>query len=222
MKTTLIAAIFLFCLLLKAPLALAHLPRLVDGDGPVEIKKPEVSQAFYAALEGKPGLYHIDTAGNLSLYVGLLVPELQDVCTDITAAVFSAPAGGAKKLLFTLDGESHRWEKYFEPFAGDRYLKGPETEKSVPPGRYRIEVSSPGNSGRYVLVVGREERFSLAETVEMIAVLPSLKRDFFGKSPLTAYFNLVGLFMFIALLLLFASVYGIYRLIKYVLEPRHT
>jgi hypothetical protein len=215
-KNFLTALIALLCLTLAgAGSVSAHQPRLVGDEQTVEIKNPEISQAFYATLEGEPDRYRIDSDQEFSLYVGLLVPELPEISTAVTAEVFKVTADG-DELLFRLDGERGRWEKHFEPFAGDRYYKGPEKEETVPAGRYRIRVSSPENRGKYVLVVGKEERFTFIETVNMITALPALKRDFFEKSPLTAYFNLVGLFMLLALLLLIASAAGLYWLVKYV------
>lgn len=183
----------------------------------IQIQSPEISQAFYATLDGTPDQYTIEAAGEFELYLNLLVPDRPQAGKDFSAAVFQAIPGGHHNLLFILDGTAHPWPKYYEPFAGDRYLKGPEHSETVPAGSYRIQVSSPDNRGKYVLAVGRKEKFTAADTVAMIAALPELKR-FFDKSPLTAYFNLMGLFMLLALLLLLTAVAGLYWLFRYVLK----
>ncbi len=194
----------------------AHQPRLIEDHGPVEIKNPEISQAFYATLDGRPDHYRIEAGEGFKLYVGLLVPDLPDISKEINAKVFRVDPGGSEDLVFMLTGEPGSWDKFYEPFAGDRYYKGPEREKKVPAGIYGIEVTGKDNKGKYVLAVGREERFTFSETLSMIAALPALKRDFFEKSPLTAYFNLVGLFMLMAVLTLLAAGFGLHRLIKYI------
>jgi hypothetical protein len=196
----------------------AHQPRLIYGDRTVEIRNPEVSQAFYAEMQGSLHLYQIDTEREFQLYLGLLVPHLPRVDRDISATVSGVAPDGTAETLFMLDGAAERWEPYFEPFAGDRYYKGPERTETLPAGMYRIEVSSPDNRGKYVLAVGKKEKFTVAETAAMITVLPALKRDFFGKSPLAAFFNLVGLFMFLALLVLAGAAAGVFRLIRFALN----
>ncbi len=204
--------LLLVCLLLAAgPTALAHLPRLVTEDQAVEVQNPEVSQAFYARLRGNPAVYEIRAPGKFLLYVNLLVPDLPGIDTEISARVILVGEEKDEELISLLDGENSRWEPFFEPFAGDRYLMGPEFEKIVPSGHYRIEVFSPHNTGRYVLAVGKREEFTLAETLHTIKTLPALKRDFFGKSPLTAFFNLVGLFMLITGAIFFVPLYFIAR-----------
>lgn len=203
--------VLLVCLLLSmGSTALAHLPRLVGDEEVVRVKDPEVSQAFYAQLSGRPALYEINSSEEFLLYVSLLVPDLPGIETDISARVLKVD-GSSEELLFFLDGEEHRWEEFYEPFAGDRYLEGPEYEKRVSPGLYRIEVSNPHQRGKYVLSVGKREVFTPAETLHTLKVLPSLKRDFFEKSPLTAYFNLVGLFMLVVGVVLAVPIYFLLR-----------
>lgn len=215
MKITRVALMILVCLLGFTACVSAHQLRLISGDQTVEIKRPEISQAFYAALEGNPHLYQIDADQEFKLYLNLLVPDLPRIDKDIIATVSRVDAQGREEQLFVLDGERQHWEKYFEPFAGDRYFKGPERTENVSAGMYRIQVTSADNRGKYVLAVGKEEKFSAAETVSMITALPALKRDFFEKSPLTAFFNLVGLFMLLSLLLLIAAAAGLYWLIRF-------
>lgn len=200
--------IVIICLFSSTAAVSAHQPRLVGGEKSIQVQSPEISQAFYATLDGTPDQYIIKAAGEFELYLNLLVPDQPQAGKDFCAAVFQATPGGNFHLLFVLDGAAHPWSKFYEPFAGDRYLKGPEHSETVPAGSYRIQVSSPDNRGKYVLAVGRKEKFTAADYVAMIAVLPELKK-FFGKSPLTAYFNLVGLYMLLALLPLLAAFTGL-------------
>lgn len=222
MKIIRTAFITLVCFLISIESVSAHQPRLISGNRTVVITKPEVSQAFYATLEGNPHLYQIDTSREFQLYLGLLVPELPRIDKDITAMVFRLTPGGIKETLFVLDGEAAHWETYFEPFAGDRYFKGPEQTETVPAGLYQIQVSSRDNQGKYVLAVGREEKFTVTETAAMIAAIPALKRDFFEKNPITAFINLVGLFILLSLMVLIASAAGLFWLIRFALKRKHT
>jgi hypothetical protein len=189
--------------------ACAHQPRIVSGENTVEIKKPEVSQAFYGVLQGQPDEYSLTADTELDLYISILVPDIPDSRKDYTVLV-SDPAG---TQITSLNGTEHTWTEFFEPFVADNYLEGPEKEITLPAGQYRITVTNPDNRGKYVLSVGRDESFTLAETMQMIKRLPSVKR-FFNKSPLTAYFNLVGLFMLLSLALIAAAFYGLFRLFR--------
>ncbi|EEG75991.1 hypothetical protein DealDRAFT_3164, partial [Dethiobacter alkaliphilus AHT 1] len=142
----------------------------------------------------------------------ILVPDLPDSRRDFMVDVFRVNNEDAT-LLFGLDGKEYNWEPFFEPFVADNYFQGPEKKETVPPGLYKLVVTSPDNSGKYVLSVGEEESFSLTETAQTIRRLPAVKR-FFEKRPWTAYFNLVGLFMLLSLLFVLAAIYGAYRLGK--------
>jgi len=178
---------------LAAGTAFAHQPRLVYDRPSIAVRDPEISQAFYARLAGNPQTYHIRSEAPLRLYVNLLVPDIPGIETDCEAAIFRETCGEAE-LLARLEGKSHSWRPFFEPFGGDRYLIGPEYDEQVPAGAYAVVVTSPDNTGKYVLAVGKIEKFPPKAMARTLVTLPGLKR-YFGKSPLTAYFNLSGVFL---------------------------
>lgn len=175
--------------------AYAHQPRLVGERPWIEVRDPEVSQAFYARLNGGPQTYVIRSATPFRLYVNLLVPDIPGIETDYEA-VFFKDTDGREELLARLDGRTYAWRPFYEPFGGDRYKLGPEFDAPVPAGAYRVVVSSPDNLGHYVLAVGKIEKFPLREMARTIVTLPKLKR-YFGKSPWTAYLNLSGAFLLV-------------------------
>jgi len=187
----------LFLCLFAAP-AFAHQPRLVGNQTLIEVKNPDISQAFYARLNGSPQVYKIVCDKPLQLYVNLLVPALPNIDTNFIAEVYSS-SEAPENLLRKLDGASFEWTKFFEPFGGDSYLKGPEYEEQVPAGTYLIKVTSPGNQGKYAIAIGKKEKFPPGEIIRTIIMLPKLKKTFFEKSPLTAYFNLSGVFMLVVI-----------------------
>jgi hypothetical protein len=164
----------------------------------IEVQNPEISQAFYAKLNGSPQVYRIVSDKPLRLYVNLLVPALPGIDTDVSAEVFSG-SEAPENLLKKLDGGSFVWTRFFERFGGDTYLKGPEYEEPVPAGTYLIKITSPDNLGKYAVAVGTEEKFPPGEILRTIIVLPKLKKIFFEKSPLTAYFNLSGAFLLVVI-----------------------
>ncbi|MBN2207535.1 MAG: hypothetical protein JW742_09035 [Candidatus Aminicenantes bacterium] len=189
---------FAFALfVLAAGAAFAHQPRLVNDRPSIIVRDPEISQAFYARLAGNPQTYYIRSDAPLRLYVNLLVPDLPGIETDYEAAVFRE-TGGKEELLARLDGRIYAWRPFFEPFGGDRYLLGPEYDEPVPAGAYTVVVTSPDNTGKYVLAVGKIEKFPPGEIARTIVALPKLKR-YFDKSPWTAFFNLSGVFLLVTI-----------------------
>jgi hypothetical protein len=67
-----------------------------------------------------------------------------------------------------LDGCFYNWTKFHEEFANDNYLSGPEFSKDNSTGKYKIKVSNTANLGKYILVVGKKEKFSISETIATI------------------------------------------------------
>ena len=157
----------------------------------------EISQAFYARLAGNPQTYSIQSDAPFRLYVNLLVPAIPGIETDYDAAIFRT-TDGTEELLARLEGKTYAWRPFYEPFGGDRYLLGPEYDGEVPAGAYAVVVTSPDNTGKYVLAVGRKEKFPPGAMARTLVTLPRLKR-YFGKSPLTAYFNLSGVFLLVTI-----------------------
>ncbi len=188
------ASSLLFFGIISAVPALAHQPRLVGDKPSIEVRKPEISQAFYARLAGGPQSYYIRSDAPFELYLNLLVPDLHGIDTDYEAVLYRSN-GTPENAIARLDGKAYAWRPFFEPFGGDHYLLGPEFEENVPAGTYIVVVSSPDNNGKYALAVGKKERFPPGEIVRTIGLLPRLKKEFFGKSPVTAYFNLSGAFL---------------------------
>jgi len=214
MKKTLLvfAVVFLF---LTAWSAQAHQPRLVAGGAPtINVENPEISQAFYSELKGQIQIYEINSDKDFLLYVNLLVPKTPQAKTDFWAVILKDEPGQAQ-WLGELDGTKFKWQEFYEKFAGDNYLKGPEFEKQVPAGKYFVRVLSfNSNQGKYVLAIGKEEKFPLKEILNTIKLLPALKKDFFGKSPLTAYFNLTGLFLLGCLVVLTGIIFGLWLILR--------
>jgi len=195
-----------------AGICLAHQPRFPEP-GTTVVRNPEVSQAFYAELTGSPQQFRIESLDSFQLYVHLLVPDIAGVTRDYSADIFAlTPAG--REPLARLDGPAFEWSEYFEPFAGDNYFSGPEVERSVGPGDWFVEVTSPDNTGKYVLVVGRGESFPPGEIVRTLGILPRLKRDYFGKPAASAYWNYVGLLVGGSALVVAGVVVGIILLAR--------
>ena len=203
-----IALLFFF-----VPCAFAHQPRLVENEDYIVVQNPEISQAFYAELKGKPQTYEINSDKDFVLYANILVPDISGIEKNVSFEIYKTEAKKNDLLLRRLDGENFEWTSYYEEFAGDNYFKGPEFKEDVVSGKYLIKVSSPDNLGKYVLAIGDIESFTPKETLKTIKDLPKLKK-YFDKSPLLMFCNLIGLFLLAALAVLIIFAYIVYRVIK--------
>lgn len=170
-----------FCFLM--PLAIsAHRPVIVFlSEGNTQIQEPQISQAFYDELKGAPKSYYIDSGADFNLYINLLVPEFSNKDGRYSANVFLI-TDEAEKQIFQLDGSLAKWDEFYEPFGRDYYLKGPESEIPLSAGSYKIEVYSADNAGKYVLAVGKEEKYDFQSLLNIYWQLPLLKIKFFQTS----------------------------------------
>lgn len=179
MRVLTIVMYAIFGMLGSALVASAHQPRLTTATE-TRVALPEVSQAFYATLDGSPHVYTIRESAPFDLEVEVTLPQTVGPRTDVTVEVVRASDGTAVTML---DGPAHTWTPMWEPFGRSWYFSGPTFRSRVPAGEYRITVRTPDNLGRYVLVVGSIEAFTLAETVHAVRLIPRLKREFFDESP---------------------------------------
>lgn len=202
--------------------ASAHQPRIVEGGETVVILNPEVSQAFYGELKGAPQEFSITTDRDFRLYVGLLVPDVPGAIKAMSADIIRVRAAGDQRVAL-LDGATYTWTQYFEQFAQDHYFWGPEfsapdSKKGValkgrmePAGTYTISVFNGKNLGKYTLVVGDEESFPLKEMIHAAIIIPRIKADFFGYTPLQVLASPFGWGLVLGIFTLAFAVGFLYR-----------
>lgn len=200
-----------------AGVALAYQLKLVYlQPGNVQINNPETSQVFYDDLKGSSRDYFIDLSENFELYINLLVPEEANRDGRYSAKIFFEN-GGQDRQIAQLDGDSSAWQEYYENFSRDYYLKGPELDQKVLAGKYKIEVFSKDNQGKYVLAVGKKELYDALSILNIYWQLPLLKISFFQTSVLQFFltpFGIAGIAVIGVLLILVALVYYIIGTIK--------
>ncbi len=176
------------------------------------IQEPEISKAYYGVLRGQPEYYQIQSDLDFKFYINILVPDLPESHRDFKVEVYNEDYSQLPFLI--LDGQSFIWQKYYEEYAGDTYLKGPEDKQDLGPGTYTIKVFSENNEGKYVLVVGEKEVFGLAQVWEMVTVLPIIKMNFFNKSPFMLLYSVFGEYLIFGFLGLFVFVFFISYIIR--------
>jgi len=203
--------VFLLAVFLFVPfLVSAHQPR-ITGNTETIVENPEISKAYYSKLKGAPQIYTINATSSFDLYVNILIPDIADQKTDVTAYVFKG--ADTTKPLAVLGGLNSEWKKFHEPFGNDNYLMGPEYKTRAEAGQYRIEVISPNNDSKYSLAIGEIESFNLKETVNAVNLIPKIKKTFFNESPINFIFSPFGI-GYIFILFIFAFIFGfLYHLI---------
>jgi len=174
--------ILLCTMLLFFGFSFAHQPRIVfdashTQENPILVTNPEISQAFYGNLHGQADVYHIQMTSGFLLYVNIVVPELSGQRTDFIVDIIK----GNDAVYTRMDGTRAKRTPFYEEFAGDNYLKGPEREQEVSAGEYTIKVSNPDNQGKYSLAIGKIESFPPNEILKTFHALPILKTEFFNK-----------------------------------------
>lgn len=207
--------LFIFVLAL-IPVCLAHQPRIIESSSLITIQNPEISQAFYSELKGQSAFYRIESENPFVLYLNLLVPKISSTRTDFSLEI--SYFNLSYNLVSQTTLNSSDWTEFYEEFAGDYYLRGPEIEKNSSPGFYELRVYNPENQGKYVLAVGKVESFPAKEALNALVSMPRLKA-FFDKSPIKSFQGIIGkillVLVIVIILLLLLAAYIIKRILKH-------
>lgn len=194
--------------LLVPAVAFAHLPRDAGKGESFIVDNPTISKAYYGELPGEPVTYSFTAKEPFLLYVGVLVPDVAGIDTDVSADIYR----NGERVAVVGSPEAS-WERWYEEFAGDWYFDGGEYEGEGVPGTYAIIVSSPDNAGRYVLAIGKEEQFTLDESLKTFLTLPEIKERYFDKSPFSAFVAPIVLPFLLLSLLIPAALFFLVRFI---------
>jgi len=194
--------------------ALAHEPRFIQDDQLVVIKNSDVSQAFYGELRDRPAYYLVDLKKAQDLYFQILAPDLPGIQKDKTVIVeYAKELDKAATPFLKIEPGLAVWQKFYEEYAGDNYFAGPSVTKPAEAGYYIIQVSSPDNTGKYVLVVGEKEDYSAPEMAKALIVIPQLKTQFFNKPVWQSFNGKIGKYfgLGLAVLVVFFFVFHKFR-----------
>lgn len=179
---------FLFIALLLFAIAYdthAHVPNVITQSSLqdiITIEDPELSQAYYGDMMGFPHTYEIRAKDPFHLFVEVLVPDIPAADERVSGIIIKEVGYKGRVVeVARLPGAEAGWESFYEPWGGDRYRRGASFEQDVEAGVYRIEVNTPENLSKYVLVVGKREDFGSVGYFETIGRIADVKA-FFGKS----------------------------------------
>lgn len=163
----------------------AYVPVIVNQDSLHDIDTitdTQLSQAFYGTLNGFPQTYEIVSTEPFHLFAHILVPDIDSSKNTVSGIIIKKAVGNKRVTEITrLHANDAQWDSFYEPFGGDSYRNGATYEGDLDAGVYRIEVSTPDNLEKYVLVVGKEERFGAIGYFTMLGRIMDVK-VFFEKS----------------------------------------
>ena len=182
---------------------------------PQLIKNSEIGQSFYGELSGSADYYKIIADEPFDLCINIMSPDIEDARDDFSIAIY-----GDNNKRITLYGDRYEWVTYYEKSTEYRYWKGPSYEETLERGEYLIQVYNEDNEGKYVLVIGDRETFFLTEAINYVLTMPKLS-GFFEKPPVSTYFNRIGIFLFIALIILTVIIAFLVFLIQRLSIPKH-
>lgn len=205
-KLVLLLAFFLF--FPSGQAILAHQPMLIfQNSGDIQVTDPEISKAFYDQLKGAPRDYYINSDKDFNLYVNILVPNPANRDGRYSVDVFLLKPDTQDKIA-SIDAATFEWKEFYELFGRDHYFKGPEIDMHVLAGKYKIEVYSADNQGKYVLAIGKKEFFDLKSILNLYWQLPLLKMTFLNTSVLQFFLTPIGIagVAFLGVLLLIIAI----------------
>jgi len=199
-KILLLGVFFVFIIFMFN--AMAHVPYLERRDfnekRPYIVRKfVEQSIAVYSWIEddGKDiDVYKLDLKRNKArMYVEVIVPAVDEYYFEFVpwfALVgpnlpnpgvelpFEIPEGYGAIVKENVEPGSER-EKFYEPFGGKSYYKGPILDIDVEtPGEYYAYFWDPYETGGdYVAVIGRVEFFGLTDILRALIITPMIRQN---------------------------------------------
>jgi hypothetical protein len=158
-----LAKVLLVMTVFSTTLALVHahnpiFPTPQNYNDFTPIEKPTISTAYYGNLQDFPHTYELELTEPTKIYTELLVPGFVSA-TDRSVIIVKKERRGVTEVV-RLNKKDEPWPSFYEFFGGDIYRRGPVYETQLEAGSYLLEVSTPDNEGKYVLVVGEKEYIS--------------------------------------------------------------
>ena len=176
------------CLVMPTSLVWGYEVSVETVDTPYEVVvlggDPERKHTILGELNNSPEMYEITSdavftltveiravpnAGSVPQFSGIIIRQKEQLGVEEVARLTAAEAS---------------WSVVSDGTTGLRYQSGPFFSQEVPAGTYRIEVSTPDNSGKYLLVVGdTENKTGYVATLGAIGMV----YDFYGLGSLSMF-----------------------------------
>ena len=146
-----------------APSVYGFSPTVTQTSVPYEVvsTKDNVrqNQEYLGELEGFPVMYELtsDEPFTLQAYVRQKYRPGTDPLPLSLIAIRQNQRGGGVTEVARLSIEPTQWQRVKSSALGLTLLESPLLSAQVEPGTYRIEISTPENTGKYLLTFGTED-----------------------------------------------------------------
>jgi len=199
-------AIGILVFFLWLPVTSAFSPVVTEIDQPYEIvtlegKAVEVEQ-YLGELQNYPVMYELTTETAMTLDVQVYQPYGGDALKPFSIiAIRKNDRGGGVAEVGRLAFDQTAWTQYKNPVLGISLWKSELFSRDVTPGTYRIEISTPKNTGKYLISFGSgDDSAGYVASVSGVRTLHS----FFGYSVFRMLASSLVYYPLGILLLLFA------------------
>lgn len=155
--------LFLFLFILYAPHTEAYVPVLVEQESLSDITQiadSALAQGFFGTLDGFPQTYEIHASETFTLYAHIRTPNLPANTNAVSGIIIKEQKRGVAEVT-RMHATDASWETVRDTLTGNTYREGATFEQELGPGVYRIEVHTPDNAEKYVLMVGRRNDMAL-------------------------------------------------------------
>lgn len=153
--------VFLLCLTVFAPaVSLAYSVTKHNESTPYEVLKidnvDDGKHYIIGELDGYPEMIEFTTDEPLSLRTQILALPSSTTPNFGGIIVRVLTPRGVEEIVRMKSSEA-TWEVVKEPVSKLSFLSGPSFETKVASGTYRVEVSTPENFGKYIILLGNTD-----------------------------------------------------------------
>lgn len=122
----------------------------------ITIQNPETEQLILGELQDAPEMFEIVSENPFTLSVEIrAVPERNsDAAPQLNGIIIKQKEVRGVEEIARLNAADSNWEIVTDKATGLKYQAGTYFNEQVDAGTYRIEISSPNNQGKYMLLVG--------------------------------------------------------------------
>ena len=118
---------------------------------------PMIERSILGELEGSPEMFEITSDVEFTLTVEIRAITESGTAPEFAGIVIRQKESRGVEEVARLRATDADWLRVIDSETGLPYFAGPFWSQSVPAGTYRIEVSTPENTGKYILVVGSQD-----------------------------------------------------------------
>lgn len=122
----------------------------------ITIQNPETEQLILGELQDAPEMFEIVTENpfTLSMEIRGVPDNTANTPPQLNGIIIKQKEVRGVEEIARLNATDSSWNLITDKITGLKYYAGTYFNETVEAGTYRIEISSPNNQGKYMLLVG--------------------------------------------------------------------